>query len=293
MVLRSVLDTEHQEQREKHRANIKLPKMNNICNNHMKKKTRPTIDPCLPVFGRTFPLLFQPHKEEVYGSEAEQIYAKGMNLIVDGLINEGIDLLEESYRKGYLTAGNTLAYGYSAGWFGERDYVKHIQILRKLVKKKYAPALCNYAFAYEYGLGVKRNIRLALYWYEKAAESGYITALNNLAHFYIFRETIYKDIPRGLQYAIEAAECEDEEAQNALGLCYEEGLGVEKNYEEAFKWFSLAVKNGAGPCALKNLARCYREGKGVAIDKRKADKLERQAIKLGYKKELWPRNTTL
>jgi len=125
-----------------------------------------------------------------------------------------------------------------------------------------------------------------LYWLNKAAESGYISALNNLAHFLLFKDTIYKDIPRGLQYAIKAAEYGDEEAQNALGLCYEEGLGVEKNYEEAFKWFSLAVKNGAGPCALSNLARCYREGKWVAIDKKKAAMLEKRAKILGYKKEL-------
>jgi len=252
----------------------------------MKKKERPIIDSCLPVFGRTYPLLYSPHKEKVCGSETEQLYARGMNFIVDGNINEGIALLEESYRKGNLTAGNTLAYGYSAGWFGERDYSKHIQIIRKLVKRKHAPAMNNYAFAYEHGLGVKRNIRLALYWLIKAAEYGYITALNNLAHFYLFKETIYKDIPQGLKYAVKAAECGDEEAQNALGLCYEEGLGVEKNYEETFKWFSLAVKNGAGPCALSNLARCYREGKGVTIDKKKAAMLERQAKKLGYKKEL-------
>ena len=255
----------------------------------MIKRKRPAIDPCLPALGRSFCLLFPPHKEEVCGSEAEQIYAKGMNLVVDGHINEGIELLEESYKKGYLTAGNTLAYGYSSGWFGERDYVKHIQILRKLVRKNHIPALCNYAYAYEYGLGVKKNNRLALYWYKKAAESGSVLALNNMAHFYLFKETAYKDIPKGLRYAIKAAECGDEEAQNALGLCYEEGLGVDENFEEAFKWFSLAVKNGAGPCALHNLARCYREGIGVAIDKRKADSLDRQAIKLGYKKELWAR----
>ena len=119
--------------------------------------------------------------------------------------------------------------------------------------------------------------------YNKAAESGYVTATNNIAHIYLFRNTKYKDIPKGLEFAFKAANTGDEESQNALGLCYEEGIGVEINYEEAFKWYSLAVKNGAGPCALHNLARCYREGKGVAIDKRKANYLDKQAKKLGYK----------
>ena len=151
------------------------------------------------------------------------------------------------------------------------------------MRKKHAPAMNNYAFAYEHGMGVKKNIRLALYWYNKALEFGYITATNNLAHIYLFRNTKYKDIPKGLELAFKAANSGDEESQNALGLCYEEGIGVEINNEEAFKWYSLAVKNGAGPCALHNLARCYREGKGVAIDKRKANYLDKQAEKLGYK----------
>lgn len=34
----------------------------------------------------------------------------------------------------------------------------------------------------------------------------------------------------------------DDEAQNILGLCYEEGLGVLKDYEKAYYWFQLAVK---------------------------------------------------
>ena len=254
-----------------------------IIRKNMKNKKRPYIDPELPAFDRIFPMVNSPHKEKICGSEAVRIYAKGMNLIADGFINEGKALLEDSYRRGYLTAGNTLSYGYSAGWFGERDYAKHIKLLRQLVRKKHAPAMNNYAFAYEHGMGVKRNMRLALFWYNKAAESGYVTATNNLAHIYLFRNTKYKDISKGLELAFKAANSGDEESQNALGLCYEEGIGVEINNEEAFKWYSLAVKNGAGPCALHNLARCYRKGIGVAINKRKANYLDKQAEKLGYK----------
>lgn len=106
-----------------------------IIRKNMKNKKRPKNDSELPVFDRTFPIVYSPHKEKICGSEAVRIYAKGMNLITDGFIKEGKALLEDSYRRGYLTAGNTLSYGYSAGWFGERDYAKHIQLLRQLVRK--------------------------------------------------------------------------------------------------------------------------------------------------------------
>ena len=35
----------------------------------------------------------------------------------------------------------------------------------------------------------------------------------------------------------------DDEAQNILGLCYEEGLGVLKDYEKAYYWFQLVLCN--------------------------------------------------
>ena len=89
-------------------------------------------------------------------------------------------------------------------------------------------------------------MRWALYWYRKAADLGVTAAMVNLAHILLFRDEKYKDVKQGLLYAFMAADYDDEEAQNILGLCYEEGIGVLKDYEKAYYWFSLAVKNGAG-----------------------------------------------
>ena len=55
-------------------------------------------------------------------------------------------------------------------------------------------------------------------------------------------------------------------------------------YEDAFKWFSKAVENGAGACAEHNLARCYRHGKGTPVDKEKAKELEALAVEHGLTK---------
>lgn len=82
-----------------------------------------------------------------------------------------------------------------------------------------------------------------------------------------------------------AADYDEEEAQNILGLCYEEGLGVLKDYEKAYYWFQLAVKNGAGACAEHNLARCFRLGRGISEDKEMANKYEALAVKHGFHKK--------
>ena len=50
-------------------------------------------------------------------------------------------------------------------------------------------------------------------------------------------------------------------AQNIVGLMYEEGLEVQKDLGEAFKWYRLSVEQGL-PKAQFNLALCYKMAKG-------------------------------
>ena len=105
--------------------------------------------------------------------------------------------------------------------------------------------------------------------------------MNNLAQIYLFRVNKYRNIQLGLLYAFMAADYEDEQAQNLLGLCYEEGLGVLKDDQKAYQYFSLAVKNGAGACAEHNLARCFRKGIGTEKNLKVAEKFERLAKRHG------------
>ena len=44
----------------------------------------------------------------------------------------------------------------------------------------------------------------------------------------------------------------DVDAQMALGSCYYYGIGVQKDYNEAYKWFSEAAKKG-NPAAKRHL----------------------------------------
>ncbi|MGH8120227.1 MAG: hypothetical protein ACRESK_06395 [Gammaproteobacteria bacterium] len=54
-------------------------------------------------------------------------------------------------------------------------------------------------------------------------------------------------------------------AQYYLGMMYLKGQGVEKNYEEAGKWFRKAAENRL-PQAQYRLANQYSEGEGVPRD---------------------------
>ena len=55
------------------------------------------------------------------------------------------------------------------------------------------------------------------------------------------------------------------DAQSKLGECYEIGMGVEQDDEEAIRWYTEAAIQGNGP-ALRNLAGYYHMGRAVKKD---------------------------
>ena len=66
-----------------------------------------------------------------------------------------------------------------------------------------------------------------------------------------------------------AAEKGHKKAQYAVGKCYKDGRGVEKDRKKAVAWFSKAAKqdNADGQYAL---GKSYLKGKGVEADEKKA-----------------------
>lgn len=231
-------------------------------------------------------MIVQPkeHLNYDYEDESECLYAESFYYLMDGYVQDGKRKLEESYSMGNLYAGQALAYGYSVGWFGETNYVEQIKILKKLVKKGFAGAMSDYAFAYEFGFGVKSNKRLSLFWFEKAIAAGCSTAMCNMAIYYLFNEEGRPNLKKGVEYVMKAADMGNVQAMNVLGMAYELGLVTgEKDGENAFKWYTMAVQKDAGAIAEHNLSLCYKNGTGTEIDLQKAEEFEKLAIEHGYK----------
>lgn len=65
------------------------------------------------------------------------------------------------------------------------------------------------------------------------------------------------------------AEKGDVSAQMSLATAYQEGDGIEKNYEEAFKWYLRAAESG-DKHALTIVGGAYKIGKGVQKDDKMA-----------------------
>mmetsp|Transcript_24134 Transcript_24134/g.36189 ORF Transcript_24134/g.36189 Transcript_24134/m.36189 type:complete len:591 (-) Transcript_24134:337-2109(-) len=86
----------------------------------------------------------------------------------------------------------------------------------------------------------------------------------------LYRGGSEKRNPRGaFQLAIRAANRGHARAQCLIGLCYQNGEGIEKAPSKAFAFFLLAAMQGYA-LAQYNLAWCFRDGDGVSRDKYEA-----------------------
>jgi len=69
-------------------------------------------------------------------------------------------------------------------------------------------------------------------------------------------------------------------AQNNIGACFAEGLGVERDAGLAFRWLTLAADSG-DRIGRRNLAALYFKGEGVDQDSARAAELYRLAADAG------------
>lgn len=89
---------------------------------------------------------------------------------------------------------------------------------------------------------------------------------------YLLSYTGLTDPVLGMEYFHKAAEAGHIQAQRFLGICYLQGNPPKKNYDEAYKWLTLAARQNDGQAAC-NLARMYINGFGLSLDWDSAYKL--------------------
>lgn len=94
-------------------------------------------------------------------------------------------------------------------------------------------------------------------------------------------EEVGIDANKGYQYLILASQGRHADAQNYLGYCFEQGVGVSKNPSKAFEYYKKASKKGSLH-AKYNLASCLEYGIGVEQDEFKALNIYQELSDDGY-----------
>ena len=127
----------------------------------------------------------------------------------------------------------------------------------------------------------KEQYAKAVKWCRKAAEQGFAHAQFNLGVCYDNGQGVQQDYAEAVKWYRKAAEQGVADAQNNLGVCYDNGQGVQQDYAEAVKWYRKAAEQGDAD-AQNNLGECYYNGRGVQQDYAEAVKWYREAAEREY-----------
>ena len=186
-------------------------------------------------------------------------------------------LYEQAANRGNLDAMIKVGVCYRDGKGVCKDAAKAREWLEFSAKSGSVEGMHEYAVFLE---EVDLNIEEAIKWYNEVAkvdENRRAEVIRRIGKCYKYAENL--DLKQATECLQQAADLGDTEAMRQLGICYENGEGVDKNLSMAAKLYQLATdRNNAK--AMVNLASCYENGHGVPQDLNIAIELLKRAVDL-------------
>ncbi len=158
----------------------------------------------------------------------------------------GPEALRAAAVAGNPTAQYEIAHRYATGKGVKKDMGKARVWYQKAAARGFAMAQYRLGTLYEKGQGVKKDLASARNWYKRAAGKGNRKAMHNLAVLNAEGgiNGNKPDFKKAAQWFRKAAELGLTDSQFNLAILSERGLGVPQSRIDAYKWFSLAARNG-------------------------------------------------
>ena len=170
----------------------------------------------------------------------------------------------------------------------EEEYAEAFRLFECAARQGHLGAIYELSLCYASGKGTALYPEKARLLLKEAAEKGYAPAQYDLGMLTYFGKPkgpnnlveVKPDYIASVKWFKRAAEQNYPLAQYYLGVCYEEGKGVEQDFFEAFRLFERAAEAGLlwAACAL---GRCYELGRGTNIDLERALKWYAAAAESG------------
>lgn len=179
----------------------------------------------------------KPTSLEEYGGfksedEMQQAVANYMIQTAEGSADP-----DDLYQVGLMYYNGEGPYG--RGKF-KHDEDEGIKWFKKAADRGYAPALNALGMAYDH----KKDNRNALRYYQLAAEQDDAGSITNLAMMYNLCVDLKQLPERSHVLFMRAAQKDVPFAQYEVGYDYEFGNGIEKNLQEAVKWYTTSANKG-------------------------------------------------
>jgi uncharacterized protein len=145
----------------------------------------------------------------------------------------------------------------------KREPATALEWFSAAAEKGDATAMTRAALLLSNGVGPASSPEKVVQYLNGAAEMSEPNAMFALGQLHLSGDFgVKQDNARGIELLRAAADKGNSRAKNALGNCYRKGTGVERNFKEAFRYFSEAEKSGSVE-AIGNLGAMYFNGEGV------------------------------
>jgi TPR repeat protein len=168
-----------------------------------------------------------------------------------------------------------VAYDYEDGNLGlTQSDTKANEFYALAAEKGHAVARFNLGYNYKNGIGVDNDFVRCFELWEQCAKQGHAKAQYTLSDLYkdgsLDNEngnpmTIPKNLPLHFKWAFAAAKHDHVGGQAYTGRCYDQGLGVERDYASAFEWYRKAAEQ-ENRFAQYRVGRMFEYGRGRDID---------------------------
>ena len=122
-----------------------------------------------------------------------------------------------------------------------KDKAEAVKWYRTAARCGSSDAMFELSKCYTFGIGVRRNRTTASKWLRNAAESGHVKAMCQLGNNCLFEYGNEYNPRKAVRLFQKAAEKGDSWGMFYLGECYEDGIGIKKDFDAAFLWFCRAV----------------------------------------------------
>ena len=171
-------------------------------------------------------------------------------------------LYEECARMGNARAQYIMASNYYYGDGVPKDYELAKMYANLALEQKFIYAWRRWGKFYRDGRCVQQDYKKARFYYEKGAKMGDYNCYNKIADMYyhgwgcdVDYEASFRYFQKGEKAPASSQNYSIKRAKMALGRCYENGQGVEKNLEEAVQKYQEGYRHGSFSCKMAYL-RC-------------------------------------
>lgn len=193
---------------------------------------------------------------------------------------EAMRWYEKAVKAGSKRAIASIGYMYFHGWGVPQSHAQALDYYRQAAEAKNPEGLNNLGHLYRYGIGVEKDLPRAIKLLEQAAAQNNIFALDSLGQMHGNGEIEGKrNIAAAVDYLKRAARLGHSGSMLQLGKMFENGIGVEQDRDEAFRWYHRAASRH--PNGAWYVGKAYLNGWRGKPDPQEAVRWFEQAVKTG------------